>query len=238
MLDHQDMSIDRVVYLNPVEPQPMSLRAATGLPTVVNIYFRNNDDTPYGIDVAAQLQIMPRSSGPAQAFSVPATNRPQGLAQFLIPADTLNDPNGYRMRMVGTFEGAPILIAVGDITPIEAPGIKSLPEDVIDQITITIERGGDFLLYIRLWQDAAKTIPMDMTDASVTAAIELSQTDGTLIANFAVALGTDPASYVLTLAQAIVDVLPGACWWRMRLTKTATGTTTLAEGSVTVVDAI
>lgn len=232
------MSINRVIYLNPVEPQSLSLRAVLGLPTVVNVHFRNNDDTPYNIDVAAQLQIMPRSSGPTQVYAVPATNRPQGLAQFLIPPDTLNDPNGYRMRMVGTFEGAPILIAVGDITPVEASGIRALPEDVIDQITLTIERGGNFILYIRLWQDTAKTIPMDMTNATVSATIEISQTDGTVLGNFTVAAGSEPASYVLTLPQAIVDLLPGSCWWRQRLTKTATGTTTLAEGSVTVVEEI
>lgn len=233
------MSINRVVYINPVEPQLMSLRAAIGLPTVVNVHFRNSDDTPYAIDVSAQLQIMPRSqTGHGQVFAVPATNRPQGQAQFLIPQDTLNDPNGYRMRMVGTYEGAPILIAVGDIIPMEAPGIQALPEDAIDQIAITIERGGDFILYMRLWQDTAKTIPMDMTDASVSATVEISQTDGTVLGNFTVAPGSEPASFVLTLAQAIVDVLPGSCWWRMRLTKVATGTTTLAEGSVTVVEEI
>jgi hypothetical protein len=233
------MSIQRVIYLNPVEPQPLSLRAAIGLPTVVNVHFRNRDDTPYDIDVAAQLQIFPRSgSGAAMTYAVPSTNRPQGLAQFLIPGDTLMDPNGYRMRMVGTYEGSPILIAVGDIIPMEAPAIKALPEDSIDQIALVIERGGDFILYTRLWQDTAKTIPMDMTDAIVGATVEISQTDGTLLGNFSVATGSEPASFVLTLEQAIVDALPASCWWRLRLTKTATGTTTLAEGSVTVVEEI
>jgi hypothetical protein len=229
----------RTVVINEIEPAPLSLRAAIGLPTIIDFLFKDQDDAPYQIDLAAQIKIEPRTTGGnIQMFPAPSTDRLNGKARAVIPANTLTDPNGYVIRLVGTLSGGPALFASGVIIPYPAAGLDAVPTDVIDQIDIVIERGGDYVLYIQLWQDTEKTIPLDMTGSVVSASIEKSQTDPTVLADFVVTEGTAPSSVVLTLPQAVVDPLPNAAWWRLRLTRVETGMTTLAEGSVTVVDEI
>ena len=230
--------MNRVVYINEIEPAPLSLRAAVGLPTIIDFHFRGQDDAPYAIDLAAQVRIEGRSGGHSvgsQMFPVPSTDLPAGKARVVIPGGTFTDPNGYQIRLVGTLNGGPALLAFGTVIPYAAAPLDAIPTDVIDQINIVIERGGDYILYVTLWQDTAKVIPYDLTGATVSAAIETGQLDATVLADFAVTAGTEPSSVVLTLPQAVVDTLPDACWWRLRVTKAATGTTTLAEGAVTVV---
>lgn len=228
----------RTVVINEIEPSPLSLRAAVGLATVIDFRFRDQDDKPYTIDLAAQIKIQGRTGGETQMYPVPATDRLNGKARAVIPAGVLTDPNGYMIRLVGTYDGAPMMFASGTIIPYPVEANEAVPEDTIDQVDIVIERGTDYILYITLWQDTGKTIPLDMTSSIVTAAVEKSQDDSTVLADFAVTAGTEPSTVVLTLPTATIATLPDAAWWRLRLTQTASGTTTLAEGSVTVINPI
>jgi len=227
------MRVQRTIALNPIEPAPMSMRVPAKVPLTIDIQYLTSDGKSIATDVAAQLQVTSRTNDNTDTYPVPATDIVNGKARVSIDKDVLTDMNGYRLRLVGTVNGQAMLIALGTLRITEAAGIEETPEDVIDDVPITISYNFDAAINIRLWQDAAKTAPFDLTAATISAAIYPSSGSNVALASFNVTPTALPGEIVLQLPYAIVNTLPSSCWWSLRAS-TAAGVTTLAQGSVTI----
>jgi hypothetical protein len=172
-----------------------------------------------------------RSDDRTSTYQMPATDVVNGKARAFIPADTLIDPNGYRLRVVGTRDGEPVLLATGTVAPMAAAGFGAVPEDTIDTIPLTFERNEDASLNVKLWDDTSKTNPFELTDTGVNASV-YSAKGGIVLVPFTVTVvAVNEVTLSLTAAQ--VNSLPDSCWWSMAAL-TVNGSTTLAEGTVTV----
>lgn len=96
------MIINRYVSLNPLEPAPLSMRAAKELPLTVNFLFRTTiADTPVNYDIGATLVLTGRSDGKELSFPATSTDVSNGKASAVIPAGALKDCNGYRVQLFG-----------------------------------------------------------------------------------------------------------------------------------------
>jgi hypothetical protein len=226
-------TVQRFVYIDPIEPSPLSLRVPSGMETLLALTYFNAAGALLGSDVAAQLELTGRS-GPAvkQIYSVPATDVVNGKAQALIPAGDLSDPNGYRLNLYGTVDGGPQLLATGKVETIAAAGPQAVPPDIIDQIPLVLSRSDAATLVMRLWQDAGKTTPYDLNSVSVQASI-LAARDDLLLVSFAISEPGPTGQVQLDLTLEQVAALPDSCWWSI-VVGTTEGTTTLVEGPVTV----
>jgi hypothetical protein len=226
------MNINKSVVLNSIEPHPLSFRAPMGIDTRLNVSFFDQNGTPYSSDLGAQLQLTARSSASMATYAMPATDIANGRARATIPGGDIADPNGYRLRMVGTLNGEAALLAVGTVMSIAAAGLV-VSEDVIDTINLTFAYNEPVQLDILLWQDTSKGIPYDLTqeDTLVTASVTDSK-GGALLVAFDV-LVLDVNKIQLSLTEDQVNALPASCWWSL-VASTSAGATTLAEGTVTI----
>lgn len=228
------MKVLRTIALNPIEPAPMSLRVPAKVPLTIDFQYLTADGMSVGVDVAAQLQVTARTSGQTDVYPVPATDIVNGKARASIAKDVLQDINGYRVRLVGTVKGEAQLIALGTLRITDAAGIEETPEDIIDDVSLEMAYNFDAAISVRLWQDAGKTTPFDLTTATISAAIYSSRDQTAVaLANFTVTPTAIPGEVVLQLPYAVVNTLPSGCWWSLRAS-TAAGTTTLCQGTVTI----
>lgn len=118
------MIINRYVPLNPIEPAPLSLRAADRVPVTVNIEFRTGvTNDPIGYDLHARLILTGRTNGQKLCYDLLSTDVSNGKAEATIPDDALTDRNGYQVRVFGdvnTVDGVQeTLIAMGVLKVIE-----------------------------------------------------------------------------------------------------------------------
>ena len=101
---------------------------------------------------------------------------------------------------------------------------------------LAVYRGDSYSWQFNLWQDAAKTIPFNLTGYTVKSEIRDSPGGVTIIAlTSAVTL---PNTIVLTLSSANSHILPeGSGVWDLQLTHTSDGwVSTVVKGGVTVTD--
>jgi hypothetical protein len=224
--------IHRDVFINPIEPEYLAFRFSMGIETNVDLHFKKQDGFPFPEDVVAQLQMKGRSSGLVKYFACPATDVVNGVARARIPNDLAYDKNGWQLRLTGTVEQEPRVIAYGVATATEGVGEQEVPQDVIDTIDLTLVRGVDCVFTVKVWKDVDKTTPYDLSAATIAAPI-LSSRGGPQIAAFSV---TDITGNVVTLSMpaAEVDALPDLCWWNLTVT-TSEGLTTLAQGFVSLI---
>lgn len=230
------MNIDRICFLSPVEPHPLSFRAPSGLETQVTVSFRlrNQDSVAYyDSDLGAQMQLTARSTDRTITYPMPATDVANGKARAIIPAGDLVDPYGYRLRMVGTLNGAPTLLAVGSVMPVATAGLDIPPPDVIDTIPLTFVYNEEVELDVALWQDAGKGTPFDLTSGATTVSATIYATKGGLLLMPFTVTVVNSNTVRLTLTADQVNLLPASCWWTL-VASSAAGSTTLAEGTVTV----
>lgn len=227
------MKVQRTIAVNPIEPAPMSLRVPAKVQLSIDFQYLDASGKKLNNDVAAQLQVTSRTNNTTDTYAVPATDIVNGKARCSIDKDILTDMNGYRVRLVGTYKGEPWLFALGTMRITEAAGIEETPEDIVDDVPLTIAYNFDASVTVRLWQDAAKTVPFDLTAATITAAIYPSRDDPVALANFTVTPTALPGEVVLQMPYATVNTLPSGCWWSLRAS-TAAGVTTLAQGTVTI----
>jgi hypothetical protein len=223
-------TVQRSVFLNPIEPAPLSLRAAMGMETWLELNYFSQNGAVYANDVAAQLQLTGRTGGATTTYAVPSIDVVNGRARAVIPAGDITDPNGYRLRLVGTVNQQPALIATGVLMPIAAAGIEALPQDVIDSIDLTLAYNVDATVIVTIWHDEGKANPYDLTAATIGADV-LSAQGGSVLASFAVVESENQAT--LTMPAATVNTLPAACWWRLSASGSG-GSQVLAEGNVTI----
>lgn len=227
------MIVQREVFLNPVEPEFIAVRIAAGIESKLDFTFRRQDGSPYPTDIVGQLQIIGRSSSQRDYLTVAATDVVNGKGRVVIPAGLRFDPNGYQLRLTGTVDTEPRVLAYGVMTAVEGAGPQADPQDVIDNIPITLSRIVDAVLEVSIWHDTSKQSPYDLTSSTVEAVV-LVNASGAILATFGVTV-LDANTVQLTLPATTVAGLPDNCWWRLSISSVA-GVRTLAEGSVTVLD--
>lgn len=226
------MRIQRTIAINPVEAEQMSMRVPSGMPLTLDLQYLDMNGRPLTNDVGAQLQLSARTTSAMNVYPAPATDIVNGKARVVIGGDVLNDINGYRIRLAGTYKGEPMLLALGTLRIVEAAGIEAIPSDVIDTIPLTLAYNFDCGVDIHLWQDAGKGTPFDLSTATISAAIYPAQANPTILVPFTVST-VGPGHVLLQLTQAQVNLLPNPCWWSLRASSAA-GVTTLCEGEVTM----
>jgi hypothetical protein len=227
------MKVQRTVCINPIEPAPISLRAPAKAPLTIDFQYFDQAGGGISVDVAAQLQVTSRTNGNTDTYPVPAIDIVNGAARVSIAKDILTDMNGYRLRLVGTYKGEAMLIGLGSLRITEAAGIEETPEDVIDDVPLTLAYNLDAAISIRLWQDAGKTAPFDTTSATIIGSIYASRDSAVTLADFSVTATATPGEVVLQMPYTVINTLPATCWWALRAS-TAAGVTTLCQGTVTI----
>jgi hypothetical protein len=231
------MNVNRSVVINPVEPSPLSFRMPLGMDTRLVVTFFDQNGLPHGSDLGAQLQLTGRTSASTTTYLVPAIDVANGRARATIPGGDLDDPNGWRLRLVGTLNGEAALLATGTVMPLASAGLEAIPEDVIDTIDLTFNYDEVVELDVTLWADAGKDSPYDLTSALTTLTASVFDVKGgTMIVPFSVTvLDVNKVKLSLTVDQ--INALPASCWWTM-VASTDAGATTLCEGSVTITGTI
>jgi hypothetical protein len=225
------MLVKRIIAISPVEPQPMSLRSPASMPLKLDILYLDSQGGTINEDIGGTLQLIARTSGSVTTYAAPATDIVNGKARVSIGSDILTDMNGYNLRLFGTVRQEPTLLAMGVLRLTAAAGQQALPPDVIDNVPITIPYSFAYAMDLKLWADTGKSVPFDMTSATVTATIEVSESDNTIVLPFTVT-PVGPGHVYLQLTQPQVNSLPAVAWWSFRASNAA-GVTTLCEGSVT-----
>jgi hypothetical protein len=229
-------TVTGIVYVNPIEPGPLSLRVPSGMETRLELTYYDQLGATIDVDVLGQLELMSRSIGGAPVWcAVPAIDVVNGKARAILPANTLADPNGYRLRLYGTVQGQGMLLATGVVDVVDAIGTTSVPLDVIDNVALTFTRDEDVLLNIAVFIDAAGNADFNLGSTTISATVFTAK-GGDAIVAFTVT-PIDANEVQLTLPASIVNQLPQHCWWTM-VASNAAGMMTLAEGEVTVTGTI
>src|SRR5262245_21058933 len=148
----------------------------------------------------------------------------------------LNDINGWRLRITGTVDSGPRLLAYGEVVPIPAAGPEAMPLDTIDNIPLAFNRDEDVLVTVDVYSDDGSTdYDLATTGTSVTAYVFDVRGGGVLVP-FSVAV-IDANTVQLSLTALQVNNLPDTCWWEL-YASTGGGLTTLCQGDVTVTGVI
>jgi len=223
--------VNRNIYVNPIEPEYLAFRIAQGVDTKVDLHFKRQDGAPVNEDLVAQLQVTSRSRNITEYYSVPSIDTVNGVARVLIPAGLGHDPNGYNLRLTGTVNQEPRVIAYGVMTAVAGAGPQVQAQDVIDSIDLTLFYTQPTIITVTLWQDAGKSAPYDLSSSAVSASV-LEAPAGLLLQPFTV-VGISGNAVTISLTAVQVDTLPASCWWTLAVSSSA-GTTTLAQGNVSV----
>jgi len=118
------MNLHRNVFINPIEPEYLAFRISQGIDTKVDFHFKRPGGAPLAADVVAQLQVTSRSRGTTEYYSCPAIDVVNGVARVLIPAGLGHDPNGYNLRLTGTVDQEPRVLAYGVMTAVAHPVLR------------------------------------------------------------------------------------------------------------------
>jgi hypothetical protein len=226
-------TVKKTVFLNPIEPAPLSFRAGAYVDTFLEVTYYAQTGYAYASDVDGQLMLTNRSSGTRKAYSMPAIDVANGKARAIIPAGDITDINGYSLALYGSVAGEAGLIARGLVWPDDQEEPLPDPVDVIDTVPIELFRSQptDSAFTVKLWDDESKSDPYEIGGATVSAAVLIGQ-GGLKLTDFTAA-PVSGNSVQLSLTQAQVTVLPDSCWWVLQI-GSIDGVTTLCEGPVTV----
>jgi hypothetical protein len=226
-------TVRKIVYVNPIEPAPLSFRAGTNVDTALEVtyYQQGANNLAYNVDLAAQLRLTSRTGLTSKTYSMPAIDVANGKARAVIPAGDITDLNGYRLALYGTVSGEAGLLAQGVVWPSDIIAPMDAPIDVIDQIPLLLTRGQNADLQVNLWADASKSAEYSLGNSTVSAAIYAAR-NGVQLVPFTVVV-LDNNSVQMSLASTDVDALPDSCWWSLTIGGAGISTL-LAEGPVTV----
>lgn len=227
------MRIQRMVTMNAIEPQQLSMRLPTGMPILIDFLYKDSVGKTLNSDLAAQLQLTARTNGVTSVYAVPATDIVNGKARASIPDGDLTDVNGYNVRLVGTYKQQMMLFATGVVRLVDTLGGQTVPEDVIDNVPISLAYNYDASITVRLWQDAYKSVPFDVSTATISASITASSNSTAILASFTAVSTALAGEVILSMPAATVNTLPPGCWWSL-VASTAAGATTLCQGSVSI----
>ena len=115
------MILNRYIVLNPVEPSPLSMRVSHELPVTLRLQFTTViTNAPINYDLKARMVLTGKTDGVMTPYDAISTDISNGKAQVDIPANTMKDRNGYRVRLFGDVKAADntvseTLIAIGDL---------------------------------------------------------------------------------------------------------------------------
>jgi hypothetical protein len=141
------------------------------------------------------------------------------------------DPNGWQLRLTGTVNQEPRVVAYGVATAVAGAGPQIEPADIIDSIDLHFFYGNAVNMTVKLWADSQKYTPYDLTGVTISAAVYVGP-GGTALLPFTItSIAGNAVTMSLTSAQ--VGTLPALCWWSLKVSS-APGTTTLAQGNVSV----
>jgi hypothetical protein len=225
--------MNRLVHINPVEPAMFSGRAPMGFDLTINITYRTAADAKWSTDVASSVILTGRTDSSSTTYNAPAVDIVNGKARAVIPGGDLSDSNGYDIALVGTIDGHRQILASG-VLQMTGGGVQEIIlTDEIDTVDLTFGYGNPASFDVTLWQDADGSISFDPADAGVTIAGRvLNAKGGTILVEFSQEFLSDNVIR-LSLTSAQVDALPASCWWTLTA-GTATGVTTLCQGTVTI----
>jgi hypothetical protein len=226
-------TVRKAIYINPVEPQPLSFRCGARVDTALEVTYYQQNDLAYSVDLDSQMRLTSRSGNVSKSYSLPASDIANGKAKALIPAGDVVDPNGYQLTLYGNVNSEILLIAKGLVFPNDAEAPLEEAIDVIDTVPITFDTAntGDTVFTVKLWDDTGKTDPYDLGGKTIAAPI-LDAKGGSKLVDMVVA-SVDVNAVTLTLTPTDVAALPASCWWTLTVSGSG-GTTTLCEGPVTV----
>lgn len=102
------------------------------------------------------------------------------------------------------------------------------------QVNLVTTRGDSFGFKIRLWQDPAKTVPADLSGATVTAQLRQTPDSTDVEASFTTAISSNEVT--LTLLPTETAVLPSRCVWDVQIDWDSGGTSiqTVVRGALVV----
>ena len=228
-------TIRKTVFVNPIEPAPLSFRCPTQIDSTLEITYYQQTGFAYSTDLDGQLRLTGRSNRVSKAYSVPAIDVANGKARAIIPAGDITDPNGHLLMLYGSVAGEAGLIARGLVWPDAQQSPVLEPIDVIDVVPIELYRSQptDSAFVIKLWDDLSKSDPYEIGGKTIAAWISDAQGGAKLVDMAVVMTGTNTAQISLTQDQ--VTPLPDSCWWALSI-GSVDGVTTLCEGPVTVHD--
>ena len=229
--------VNRTLHLNPVEPEFLSFRISSGIETKIDFAFKRQNGAPHSEDLVAQLQLTSRSRDLTEYFSCPAIDVVNGKARATIPAGFGYDPNGWRLRLTGTVDTEPRVLAYGIVTAVAGAGPQVEPQDVIDTIPLSFDRDEEVNINVTVWADASKSAGYDLLamGTALSAYVFPAQGSPALLAFTVTPVSSNVANLYLTPSQ--VNTLPDACWWSL-VASTGAGTTTLCEGPVEVLGVV
>lgn len=223
-------TIQRSVTLNSIEPAPLSMRAPASMETWLDIQFYDQRGQVTTTDLAAQLHLTSRTRDLTTVYPMPATDMVNGKARAVIPAGDLNDMNGYRLRLFGTWKQQPWLLAMGSFNILPAAGVSATPDDVIDQIALSFVRNVDDYVDVKLWHDASKANPFDVSTVTVTA--PYTPVTGGVSGAFTVSQ-IDINEVRLSLSAAQTNAMAPDNNWRL-IVSSGAGQQTMAQGPLTI----
>lgn len=229
--------VNRMVFVSPIEPSPLYLRAGKLSETIIDFQLMNHNGVPLSLDIAGQLRVVGRSSLASRTYSVPAIDIANGRARALIPAGDLDDSSGHQVLLYGSLDGRAALLAKGVIYPDLAAAVPvTEPIDVIDVVPLHLDRNATepTVLTITLWDDTGKSDPYDLGTSVVTATIYQAPNSIPLVNFNVLPISSNAVEISLTPDQ--ISPLPDDCWWSL-VVSNAAGSTTLAQGLVTVTGA-
>lgn len=231
------MSIVRkVIYVNTIEPAPLSFRAGARVDTTLEVtyYQQGANNIAYNVDLDGQLRLTARSGNISKTYSMPASDIANGKARAFIPAGDVVDPNGHQLTLYGTVNGEILLIAKGLVWPNDSEAPLEEAIDVIDNVPITLDTANPIgaAFTVKLWDDTGKTDPYDLSGKTVSAPILAGKGGAKLVDMAVTPAGANAVT--LALSQADIAALPASCWWTLTIGGSGS-TTTLCDGPVTVI---
>lgn len=216
--------MNRTIALNEIEPAPLSLRWSQGLDLPLDLTVMAQNGTMVDLSLISPALILePRSGGPVQSYAGVTDQAGLGTATFRIPGSDYKDSNGYRISLFGAIDGVMQLIARGVGVVTQGPAIPAgvgtgVPLPQRGTFNLNIIRNDSWTWQFTLWGNSAKTIPSDLTDATVTAQIR-AILNGPIIVNLGIEM-RDPANGVvwMSITSGQSGILPSTpSYWDMQI---------------------
>jgi hypothetical protein len=90
--------VNRTIYLNDIEPAPLSLRWPLGIDLDLRVMMRTQRNTPVD-PTLAQFVLLPRSQGGVSPYDMEAFDVANGIARIEVPGSSLTDRCGYNIEL-------------------------------------------------------------------------------------------------------------------------------------------
>ena len=233
--------MNRTITYSGIEPAGLSWRAPAGVDVTVDILMKRQDGEAVDLGlVRPVLQVEPRSGGAGVTYAGTYDVSALGAAAFVVPGSGFKDPNGYRLSLWGVVDGVYQLLARGlaAVTPaMNAPSTSGAGVPTSRGIfDLNIIRNDSWTWQFTLWGDSAKTVPSDLTGATVTAQVR-STVGGPILASLGVEIRDAVGGVVwMSMSGGQSGVLPATSYWDLQIAYPTGDVRTPVSGRVIVTD--